>query len=218
MRTVTAARSGIAMREDTHFHAARALPLLRRTALEVGRRLADAGILRDAEEVFHLRIAELEALAEPEAIDTAEAAWVHDVVEARAARRAELGGAPLISPTSLFHRTGADADALVTGTPAGGGRATGPVRLVRGPDEFGRLRSGDILVCPYTNPSWTSLFQRAAGVVVDTGGTASHAAIVAREFGIAAVMATGTGTTTLVDGQRVTVDGDTGRVTAAAHP
>lgn len=218
MRTVTAARSGIAMREDTHFHAARALPLLRRTALEVGRRLADVGILRDAEEVFHLRIEELQALPEPVTVDPADVARVHDVVEARAARRAELGGAPLISPTSLFHRTATDADALVTGTAAGGGRATGPVRLVRGPAEFGRLRSGDILVCPYTNPSWTSLFQRAAGVVVDTGGSASHAAIVAREFGIAAVMGTGTGTSMLVDGQMVTVDGDTGRVTAAPRP
>ena len=75
-----------------------------------------------------------------------------------------------------------------------------------------------MLVCPYTNPAWTPLFQRAAAVVVDSGGLRSHAAIVAREYGIPAVMATGTGTGTgmLVDGQRVIVDGDIGRVTAAA--
>jgi rifampicin phosphotransferase len=72
-----------------------------------------------------------------------------------------------------------------------------------------------VLVCPYTNPSWTPLFQRAAAVVVDTGGIGSHAAIVAREYGIPAVMASATGTAALTDGQVVTVDGETGRVTAA---
>src|SRR5680860_1890068 len=77
--------------------------------------------------------------------------------------------------------------------------------------------SGDILVCPYTNPSCTPLFRCAAAVVVDTGGLASHAAIVAREDGFPAVMGTGTATTALRDGQMVTVDGDHGRVIAAGH-
>jgi pyruvate,water dikinase len=65
-------------------------------------------------------------------------------------------------------------------------------------------------------PSWTPLFQRAAAVVVDTGGPASHAAIVAREYGIPAIMGTADGTDVLSDGQLVTVDGDSGRVTAAS--
>jgi rifampicin phosphotransferase len=106
-------------------------------------------------------------------------------------------------------------DALLTGVPASGGRATGPVRVIREPAEFGALRGGDVLVCPYTNPTWTSLFQRAAAVVVDSGGIGSHAAIVAREYGMPAVMGTGSGTTVPVAGQQITVDGDTGRVTAA---
>jgi rifampicin phosphotransferase len=89
------------------------------------------------------------------------------------------------------------------------------VTLIREPAEFGRLAAGDVLVCPYTNPAWTTLFQRATAVVVDSGGPGSHAAIVAREYGIPAVMGTGTGTTTLTDGQLVTVDGTTGRVSAA---
>ena len=67
-------------------------------------------------------------------------------------------------------------------------------------------------MCPYTNPSWTPLFQRAAAVVVDAGGLASHAAIVAREYGIPAVMGTGTGTKVLQDGQQVLVDGSAGLV------
>jgi pyruvate,water dikinase len=89
------------------------------------------------------------------------------------------------------------------------------VRLIHGPAEFGLLAAGDVLVCPYTNPAWTTLFQRAAAVVVDSGGPASHAAIVAREYGIPAVMGTGTSTSILTDGQLVTVNGTTGRVTAA---
>ena len=64
-----------------------------------------------------------------------------------------------------------------------------------------RSPAGDVLVCPYTNPAWTPLFQRAAAVVVDSGGPRSHAAIVAREYGIPAVMGTGNGTTALTDGR-----------------
>jgi pyruvate,water dikinase len=91
---------------------------------------------------------------------------------------------------------------------------TGAVRIVREPSEFGTLKQGEILVCPATNPSWTPLFQRAAAVVVDSGGLASHAAIVAREYGIPAIMGTGRGTTLLSNGQLVTADGGSGRVVA----
>jgi pyruvate,water dikinase len=80
--------------------------------------------------------------------------------------------------------------------------------------EFGRLAAGDAGLPAY-EPAWTTLFQRAAAVVADCGGPGSHAAIVAREYGIPAVMGTGTGTTTLTDGQLVTVNGSTGRVSAA---
>jgi pyruvate,water dikinase len=120
----------------------------------------------------------------------------------------------MLAAASLVDSAANTTDTLVAGVPASGGRVTGPVRVIRGPAEFGALRSGDVLVCPYTNPTWTSLFQQAAAVVVDSGGVGSHAAIVAREYGIPAVMGTGSGTRVLTDGQQVTVDGATGRVTA----
>ena len=88
------------------------------------------------------------------------------------------------------------------------------MRVVLEPADFASLLPGEVLVCPYTNPSWTPLFERAVAVVVDTGGLASHAAIVAREYGIPAVMGTGTGTRILRDGDVVTVDGDAGVVRA----
>ncbi|HEX6255821.1 MAG TPA: PEP/pyruvate-binding domain-containing protein [Euzebyales bacterium] len=215
-RMVHAARTGIALREDTHFHATRVLPIVRGALLEMGRRLAGDAILADQGDVFHLRLDELERLPDPAMAPDADAARIRRAVRARAARREQLSGAPLISPAVLFPDSPGDTDALVVGVAVGGGQATGPVRVIRQPAEFGTLRSGDVLVCPYTNPSWTSLFQRAAAVVVDTGGPTSHAAIVAREYGIPAVMGTGTATTSLIDGQVVTVDGDHGHVTAAA--
>jgi pyruvate,water dikinase len=210
---MAAARAGIAFREDTHFHGTQVLPVVRRTVLEMGRRLAAAGALRDADDVLHLRLEELEALDDPAALARADAERVRALVRTRSALRAELAGVPLIATSTLFPDRRGDSGALVTGAGASGGRATGPVRVIREAADFGRLRGGDVLVCPYTNPAWTPLFQRAAAVVVDTGGSGSHAAIVAREYGIPAVMGTATGTSVLADGQVVTVDGDTGRVT-----
>ena len=233
-RWVQAARDGMAFREDSHFYFLMPLPILRQSLLEMGRRLSDAGLLDKPEDLFHLRLEELEAIDDPEALAEShpsagdvlslskgsgriDAATLRAALRVRAARRAELEGVRLIDPATVFppRRLG---DAIITGTPASSGLATGPVTVIREPAEFDRLAAGDVLVCPYTNPAWTTLFQRAAAVVVDSGGPASHAAIVAREYGIPAVMGTGTGTTTLTNGQLVTVNGSTGRVSAAASP
>ena len=212
-RAVEAARHGIAFREDTHFHGTRAMPVLRRALLEAGRRLQAAGILSEAKDVFHLNLEELEAVTAPDSLRSGDADRLQGAVRDRAARRAELAGSPMIAATDLRDPV-ANNEALLSGTAASGGQATGPVRVIMGPAEFGLMHSGDVLVCPYTNPAWTPLFSRAAAVVVDSGGIGSHAAIVAREYGIPAVMGTGTGTTVLTEGQRVTVDGDAGVVTA----
>lgn len=205
-RWIERARAGTAFREDTHYEFTRPLPILRRALLEIGGRLVAAGVLDRPEDVFHLRLAELEAGPDGR---------LRQLARTRAARRDELAGVRLIDPRAVYPVRDSG-DALLAGEPASGGRVTGPVRVIRGPEEFGRLRTGDIMVCPYTNPSWTPLFQRAAAVVVDTGGVLSHAAIVAREYGIPAIMGSAVGTTILHDGQVVTVDGDTGRVGEAS--
>ncbi|WP_202879642.1 PEP/pyruvate-binding domain-containing protein [Serinicoccus kebangsaanensis] len=216
-RLLHGARAGIALREDSHFQATRVLPVLRGVVLEVGRRLAAAGVLRQPDDIWHLRWEEVAALGDPAAdtVSGAEAERLRATVARRRARRDELATVPLIAPSAFRTAGDTPTGALVSGTPASSGRATGPVRVIRDPGDFGRLRSGDVLVCPYTNPSWTPLFQRAVAVVVDTGGIGSHAAIVAREYGVPAVMGTAVGTRQLIDGQQVTVDGDAGAVTAA---
>lgn len=211
-RWVEAARAGSAFREDSHFYFLMPLPILRRSLLEMGRRMFDAGVLDQPKDVFHLRLEELEGIDDP-ASGHSRAEALRATVRRRSARRDELAGVRLIDPTAVFPR-GDSGDALITGTPSSSGLATGPVAVIREPAEFGRLAAGDVLVCRYTNPAWTTLFQRAAAVVVDSGGPASHAAIVAREYGIPAVMGTANGTSVLTDGQVVTVDGTTGRVTA----
>lgn len=212
-RLVERARAGIAFREDSHFYFTMPLPIVRRSLLEIGARLRGAGVLSTPTDVFHLRLEELEAIADLDATSEPQRRRLRSTALARAAKRAELAGVRLIDPGLIYPRVDRG-DALVTGTPTSAGTVTGPVRVIREPAEFGKLESGDVLVCPYTNPAWTPLFQRACAVVVDAGGSASHAAIVAREYGIPAIMGTADGTTVLTDGQLVIVDGDTGRVTA----
>ncbi|GAA0366601.1 hypothetical protein GCM10009530_15520 [Microbispora corallina] len=105
------------------------------------------------------------------------------------------------------------ARALVTGVPSSPGRARGPARVVRSVGEFARVRPGDVLVCRTTDPAWTPLFRLAAAVVTESGGVLSHAAIVAREFGIPAVVGAHEAMSSVTDGAPVTVDGTVGTVT-----
>ncbi|MEV1001623.1 PEP/pyruvate-binding domain-containing protein [Nonomuraea sp. NPDC050202] len=100
-----------------------------------------------------------------------------------------------------------------TGTPGSRGTATGRARIVRGPGDFARVQPGDILVCPFTDPAWTPLLRIAGGVVTETGGVLSHAAIVAREQAIPAVLGIPGATRALHDGTLITIDGTTGTVT-----
>jgi len=101
---------------------------------------------------------------------------------------------------------------LLVGRPASAGRATGPVRVIRDVSELDRIRPGDVLVAHTTSPAWTPVFAELAAVVTDVGSAAAHAAIVAREFHIPAVVATGNATERLADGMVVTVDGTAGTV------
>lgn len=103
----------------------------------------------------------------------------------------------------------------LTGVAASGGSYTGPARVIMGEDEFDKIQAGDVLVCPITSPVWSVLFPSVGALVTDTGGVLSHPAIIAREYGIPAVVATGNATALLRDGQVVTVDGDKGTVALA---
>jgi pyruvate,water dikinase len=214
LRSLTNARSLFQIREDTHFYATLVQPTIRRVALELGERLRQAGALDEVDEVFHLQLQELESLGRPWPPSEGTIAQLRTLVARRKAKRETLADQPMIDPRLLTiasqNQTGADV--LLTGSSGSPGIARGPARIILDVSEFSKLKAGDILVAPVTNPAWTPLFQRAAAVVVDTGGSASHAAIVAREYGIPAVMGTMNGTKTLKDGQWIQVDGGRGQV------
>jgi pyruvate, water dikinase len=112
----------------------------------------------------------------------------------------------------LNAESGPDSDEL-RGFAASSGVVEGPACVVKSVEEISRVRPGDILVCQITNPTWAPIFQKIAGAVSDIGGSMSHAAIVAREFGLPAVVGTGTATSRIKNGQRIRVDGGRGIVT-----
>jgi pyruvate,water dikinase len=101
----------------------------------------------------------------------------------------------------------------IKGFAASSGVAEGIARVVKSVEEIDHLRKGEILVCHITNPTWAPIFQKIAAAVSDIGGSMSHAAIVAREYGLPAVVGTGTATQKIRDGQRIRVDGGRGIVT-----
>ena len=106
----------------------------------------------------------------------------------------------------------------IVGIPASGGRASGPARVVHSIAESERVQPGDVLVAPMTAPAWTPLFDRVAAIVTDTGGVAAHASIVAREYGLPAVVGTTDATGRLRDGELVEVDGSAGVVRRLGAP
>lgn len=202
LKLAGAARTGVGVREDSHFYLFMVpAAVQRRLLLELGRRLVERGLLTDAADVFFL---EMDEVREPRSRQVREVA-----ARRKAAREAAVDHYTVVPAELLRQDSGTTA---VQGVPASRGTAVGSVRVVRDESEFAKLAGGEILVCPYTNPTWTPLFSLASAVVADTGGAASHAAIVAREHGIPAVMGTFDGTRLLVDGQRVLVDGDNGTV------
>ncbi|MET8159287.1 PEP/pyruvate-binding domain-containing protein [Sphaerisporangium sp. NPDC005289] len=157
--------------------------------------------------------------APPVAPDTANAAKAEDMDGTRntedandGARTADTGDTGIAGDTRVAGDTG---DTVLRGTPGSRGTVTGAARVVRGPGDFGRVRRGDILVCPFTDPAWTPLLRVVAGVVTETGGVLSHAAIVAREQAIPAVLGVADATSRLRDETVVTIDGTAGTVTAA---
>jgi pyruvate,water dikinase len=192
---------------------------------EVGRRISGQGIIHSAEDVYYLTLDEaLTALTNPIPDNHSEL-----VTERRNLRDAQIkvvppaflgtlpadgssGMAPefqtMMSPVPDANAE-ADESAL-RGIGGSAGSATGPAKVVRSPEEFGKIQPGDILVCTSTSPTWTPLFGTIRALVSDSGGVLSHTAIVAREYGLPAVVGVNIGTSRISDGQIITVDGDSG--------
>ncbi|HUN26795.1 MAG TPA: PEP-utilizing enzyme [Steroidobacteraceae bacterium] len=210
---------------------------------EFGGLLARNGFFGDAEDVFHLNHYELESAiidlmtswsngSPPRGPDH----WPKLVAERRAAiaEWAKVDMPPALGPVpdviddpaivmlwgitresldTWLHAASDASSNEIRGFAASSGVVEGPARIVKSVEEISRLQKGDILVCQITNPTWAPIFQKISGAVSDIGGSMSHAAIVAREFGLPAVVGTGTATSRIKDGQRIRVDGGRGVVT-----
>jgi phosphohistidine swiveling domain-containing protein len=199
---------------------------LRIIAVAIGRKLVEAGLLDDPEDVIYLKYNELRVfMANPDSIDAR--SLVSD-------RRDEHEHAYTIRPrewvgtatqTALdfpynalwgfpekFYREAPKTTGDLQGLAASPGIAEGTARYVGSLDDFDQVQKGEILICQMTNPAWVVLFTKIAGLVTDAGGAVSHPAVVAREFGIPAVVGTSNATERIKTGDRVRVNGATGVV------
>jgi pyruvate,water dikinase len=199
-------------RDTMHFELTRMFPPFRRLLLELGRRWTERGFIAGRDDVFFLGLDELPDLARsPRPL--------HGLIEERRTEfESNIGRAwPDIirGEEELLaegRQTAVVSEGQLSGLGASPGVATGVARVIRSPEEFRKLQNGDILVAPFTNPIWTPLFAIAGGVVTEVGGMLSHGAIVAREYGIPAVMGIPGATETVSDGKTVRVDGNRGVV------
>ena len=214
-------------REEAFFYVGCAWPTLRRLALELGRRLVEAGSLVVPDDLFYLETGELLAASEDRAAGQARqnlARLAEERRELRGARK-RIHPPAAVPPASRWkwgpidlsgfetQKRNVDQAPTLRGFSVSPGRVTAPASVILSPADFDRMVPDTILVCPTTTPAWTPLFVQARGLVTDIGGVTAHGSIVAREYGIPAVMGTGNGTQRIASGQMVTVDGDAGTVT-----
>jgi rifampicin phosphotransferase len=211
--------------------------LMRRSAIAAGKRLTARGRLRSAEDFVFADIDEMCGLlageATPDADELSARHRFHKMYTAKDAP-AHLGDPPSPMPdpaslppdaarmlravgTAMGHMFAESEEAhesnVIRGLSASGGVAEGPARRVNGPSDFDRIQQGDVLVTEATTEAFNILLPLLSAIVTDSGGALSHAAIVAREYGIPGVVGTRDATAQIPDGARVRVDGSAGHVT-----
>jgi pyruvate,water dikinase len=242
---VTAARGAYAVRDDNvQVTFLDAFGLCRMHLLEAGRRLAVRGELSAAEDVLFLSVPEtVRALrrgwrVSPDLIVARRSRWSEAIQrppprgmgrtiplvdfrglpsEARTVNLAVIRYMREIMAASDGEGEPAGIEPEIRGLGAVRGRYAGIARVLRGEDEFDRLSPGEVLVCEMTSPAWAPVLPFAGALVTDHGGLLSHPAVIAREFGIPAVVATRRGTRTIPDGALIEVDGGEGRVRILDH-
>lgn len=213
-------------REESLYYVGYAWPRLRQCALVLGQRLVEAGTLAVAEDIYYLTAQELHEVVEARAGPGPRPDLINQTRYRRKLREArkqlhppaavpesfsfKMGGIDLSSRESQVRGKGSESE--LVGFAVSPGQVTAPACVILSPEDFRKMRVGCILVCETTTPAWTPLFSQAVGLVTDIGGILAHGSIVAREFGLPAVMGTGNATKRIQDGQRITVDGTNGKV------
>ena len=202
-------------REQSKSHLVRLIDLARQVCLRAGDLLAQEGLLEERDAVFFLERDDLEAALRGE-VDRA-------FIQRRLAqhqfeqqRYAALQPPDMIVGDHPVYETSlSDSPNVLSGLASSPGRVVGPARILRTPQDGARLQPGDILVAPSTDPGWTPLFLLASGLVMETGGYLSHGAIVAREYGIPAVLNVRRAMQRIPDGATIVLDGGAGLIQLA---
>jgi rifampicin phosphotransferase len=207
------ARQLMGARESPKFFAVRMMWIIHRELLKSGQDFVQSGDLAEPDDLFYLSWAELKSLAARQEKD-----WRGLIAERRETFQREQHRRQiprlLLSDGRAFYEGLNTPDLtgnIVTGSPVSPGSAQGRVRVVLDPRQA-HLQPGEILVCPGTDPSWTPLFLSAAGLVMEVGGMMTHGAVVAREYGIPAIVGVDRATLRLETGKLIHMDGSSGRI------
>jgi rifampicin phosphotransferase len=214
------------VRESPKFFAIRTMGIARKALLEVGKEFVDGGTIDSPADLIFLNLAELEELSKSAAESTEKnselsvaKSWKSLIAERKAVYERELRRRQvprvLVSDGRAFYEgmgSETDTNDVITGSPVSAGVVEGIVHVVLDPRGT-QLAPGEILVCPGTDPAWTPLFMAAGGLVTEVGGMMTHGSVVAREYGIPAVVGVHQATIRLKDGQRIRVDGTQGKIT-----
>jgi pyruvate,water dikinase len=199
-------------REETRVIASRAFYQCRRFYRELGHRWAARGILDEPEHVFCLRWARIRAVLDGEAPAGGLRDRVTSYLRLKTCYRNFDPPSVIGAGASIRKLKLQPGQRLFEGVPCSSGRVAGIARVVKNLDEARALLRGEILVARYTNPGWTPLFNLAGGIVIEEGGLLSHGAVVAREYGIPAVLRIEGATKIFHTGQRLRIDGSAGTV------
>jgi phosphoenolpyruvate synthase/pyruvate phosphate dikinase len=218
IKLLKSAQDTAPLREDSIADLGLGHPQIRRMLGELGRRLTAGTAIVDANDIYWLEAQEVDELAgqleRGEALPDFTSAVEQRKTKWQAMRRIT---APSTLPqkswlTRFFPGESSSGD-TIKGFGASAGQVTGTACVMLGPEDFSLMHPGDIIVAGITTPAWTPLFVRAAGIVTDIGGPLGHSSIVAREYGLPAVLGTGSATRRIHNGQVITVDGNAGTVT-----
>lgn len=207
-------QQGSIFRENVKSEVIKLVTVLRKMLLQLGKRLADEGVLQNQDDIFFLRLEEIEPVVQSKAD--------FDIPRVIAARRAEYDkNRTIMPPDVIFGKFDPDnyvPDSVdtdvekLTGLAVSPGVTAGKARVVLRADTDEQVLAGEVLVAPFTDPGWTPYFVTAAAIVMDQGGILSHGSIVAREYGIPAVVNVGQATKIIKTGQTIQVDGNRGVV------
>ena len=219
------AQSQAPLREDGIAEIGLGYPVLRQLLCELGSRIAAAGVIEQADDIYWLENTEVESLVTDLEYDQTLNNMTEVVQERKDLWQAckQVTPPPQLPPGKKYLGFNVEAvlsggegkveGNIIQGVPASPGQITATARVLHGPEDFDQMEPGDILVAGITTPAWTPLFAMASGVVTDIGGPLSHGSIVAREYGIPAILGTGFATKLIHSGQIIALDGATGTVT-----